>query len=185
MNPNLLYGLRLLREDATSGKDGEKWKRDEQYLVIDSMCGRLARWLRMLGFNTHYDREVDDVKLLSKVKDGGGLLITRDASLHRRALKEGLSSILLKSSNHAEQLATLANELKSKFKFDPDSSRCPACNSLLRKVSRDEVMGKVPEKSFKLYSVFWVCTRCNKVYWQGSHWPGILKVLKKVESMSI
>jgi len=156
----------------------------QEKLLVNSMCGRLTRWLRMLGFDTYYDREADDDQLIAMAKKEGRILITRDVELHERASKAGLRTILLRSPHHAVQLATVISILRGELEIDPNLSRCPTCNSSLRRASRMEVEGKVPERSFKAHNEYWVCTGCGKIYWRGSHWRGISKVLEEARRLA-
>lgn len=148
------------------------------------MCGRLTRWLRMIGVDAAYMREAGDDQLLAKAREEGRVLVTRDVELYERALKEGVSAILLRSSSLVEQLASLVSWLGCEPKVIPDYSRCPVCNSPLKKASREEVRGVVPEGSLKTHSEFWRCKGCGKVYWRGRHFMDIERVLKRVEELA-
>lgn len=144
------------------------------------MCGRLTRWLRMLGIDTAYLRDGGDEELLSMAKYEGRVLVTRDEELYERALREGVSTILLKSHHLVEQLAHVASRLGCRLEVIPDCSRCPSCNSPLKKALREEVSGLVPEGSLRTHREFWICTGCMKVYWKGRHFANIERVLSKV-----
>ncbi|MEM4699691.1 MAG: Mut7-C RNAse domain-containing protein [Candidatus Nezhaarchaeales archaeon] len=149
-------------------------------LLVDSMCGRLTRWLRMLGIDAAYLKDGGDEELLNRAKDEGRVLVTRDEGLYERALREGVSAILLKSHRLVEQLAHVASRLDCKLEIVPEYSRCPNCNSLLRRAPREEVSGLVPEGSLRAHKEFWICTGCAKVYWRGRHFVNIERVLNKV-----
>ncbi|MCX8204340.1 MAG: DUF5615 family PIN-like protein [Candidatus Nezhaarchaeota archaeon] len=150
-------------------------------LLVDSMCGRLTRWLRMLGIDTAYLREGGDEELLSRAKDEGRVLVTRDEELYERAVREGVSTILIKSHYLVEQLAYVVSRLGYEPRVVPDYSRCPSCNSPLRRALGEEVSGLVPEGSLKAHREFWRCTGCAKVYWKGRHFTNIEKVLSQVK----
>ena len=153
-------------------------------LLVDSMCGRLTRWLRMIGVDADYLRDADDAQLIAKARSEGRVLVTRDVGLHGRALKEGVQAILLRSPNLTEQLAQVVSWLGCEPVVIPDYSRCPDCNSPLRKASKEEVEGLVPEGSFKAHSEFWRCTGCGKVYWRGKHFNDIERVLSEVRELA-
>ncbi|RLF16433.1 MAG: hypothetical protein DRJ97_00885 [Thermoprotei archaeon] len=156
----------------------------KEKVLVDGMCGRLARWLRMLGFDASYDKELSDEGLMLKAVEEGRVLVTRDVELHERAVKAGVRSILVKSPDYTVQLALVATALGGELEVNPDRSRCPVCNSPLRKVGKEEVKGLVPEKSFNLHDEYWMCTGCSKVYWRGAHWRGISKVLEKAREIA-
>jgi len=148
------------------------------------MLGDVARWLRLLGFDCLYDSSLNDDQLLEIACSQRRVLLTRDRGLHRRALAEGALSILVNSIDVARALRQISKELQLCLVFDEMRSRCPSCNSPLKIVSREEVAGKVPEGILTRYSKFWVCSneRCSKVYWIGSHWRTIRKVLSSLKS---
>src|SRR5579864_247045 len=155
--------------------------------VVDGMLGGLARWLRMLGYDTKYDSMMDDNTLLDQTQKDGAILLTRDQELHDRARKKGLSSVLILGKNEEDNLAQLAKSLGVSVEIDMAATMCPKCGSPLREVSKDEASGSVPPASLKLYDRFWKCTaaNCGRTYWVGSHWKNIRQTLqntrKKVE----
>ena len=153
-------------------------------MLVDGMCGKLARWLRMLGFDASYCKECCDDELVDVAVREGRVLITRDVELHERALRAGARSILVESPDYVAQLASVIAVLGGELRVDPDRSRCPTCNAPLRRASKDEVRGLVPEGTYKVHDEFWLCTGCSKVYWRGSHWRGILKVLERARRIA-
>lgn len=155
----------------------------EGRLLIDSMCGRLTRWLRMIGVDAAYVKEADDDQLLAKAREEGRMLVTRDVELYERALRIGVPVILLRSPNLTEQLASVVSQLGCELKIEPDYSRCPTCNSTLKRASKEEVRGLVPEGSLKAHREFWKCRGCGKVYWRGSHFMNIERVLRRTREL--
>ncbi|TDA35771.1 hypothetical protein DSO06_01770 [Candidatus Nezhaarchaeota archaeon WYZ-LMO8] len=151
-------------------------------LLLNSMCGRLARWLRFLGFDVEYFKEVDDEALIFKAEETGRIIVTRDQDLHLRAVKRGVKSILLTSTNHVENMSKLLRELNIKIELPPRETRCPLCNNKLREVDPESVMHLLPSGDLaRRYKKFWLCEKCGKTYWIGSHWRNIKKVLSQVE----
>jgi uncharacterized protein with PIN domain len=150
---------------------------EEPRFIVNTMLGNIARWLRMLGYDTLYDRKYEDWKILQIAEKENRIIITRDRGLHRRALNRGLKSIYLEMDDIAERLAYIAYVTGIRLYIDLERSRCPICNGELRKVSKEEVKGKVPPKVYRLHDDFWICTRCGKVYWIGSHWRKIEEIL--------
>ncbi|MHC1637515.1 MAG: DUF5615 family PIN-like protein [Candidatus Nezhaarchaeales archaeon] len=153
-----------------------------QKLLLDSMCGKLARWLRFLGFDVVYLKEVDDESILSIAKSSNRIIITRDQELHNRAIKNGLKSILLTTTDHVNNMSKILRELNVQIVIPPPVTRCPLCNNLLKEVNPEEVAHLLPSKELMhRYEKFWLCNKCNKVYWIGSHWRNIKKILSEVE----
>ncbi len=151
---------------------------DEPAFIVDTMLGNVARWLRMLGYDTLYYRRIEDWRILRIAERDGRIIVTRDRGLHNRARRKGLRSILLEQDDMAERLAYIALLTGIRLYIDLDRSRCPVCNGELVRVSREAVRGKVPRRVYERYTGFWLCTRCGKVYWMGSHWEGIEETLR-------
>ena len=156
---------------------------DEPRFVVDTMLGNIARWLRILGYDTLYRRNFKDWEIIRIAKNDDRVIITRDRGLHNRALSNGLKSIYLIMDDMAERLAYIALLTGIRLYVDLEKSRCPVCNGELRKASKEEVKGRVPPRVYKLYTDFWICTRCGKVYWIGSHWVKIEEILEKARKI--
>ncbi len=152
--------------------------------IADSMLGDVARWLRLLGFDCLYNSSLHDDQLLEIAWSQCRVLLTRDKDLHRRALAKGAVSILVNPPDITQALKQISEELQILLLFDERRSRCPRCNAPLKIVSREEVAGRVPEGILSRYSKFWVCTNpeCGKVYWIGSHWRTIRRVLSNLNT---
>ncbi len=148
--------------------------------IADTMLGSLARWLRMLGYDTLYSKDYGDKEILELAFKEERIVLTRDLSLHRKTVKQGLKSIYLENESIQEKLATLASKLKINLELNPERSRCPICNGILMKVSKEKIVDKVPEKVAELHEDFWMCTACGKVYWKGKHWITMNKILREV-----
>lgn len=147
--------------------------------IVDSMLGSLARWLRMLGYDTLYAKGWHDARIIEAAAAEGRIVVTRDHGLYVRAVRRGLEAVLVPESLE-DALAILALRYGISLEMDPDKSRCPLCNAPLRRASREEVEGRVPPRVLEQHSVFWVCTGCGQVYWKGGHWRGIEKTLAEV-----
>lgn len=144
----------------------------EHRFIVDSMLGSLARWLRMLGYDTVYAKNWPDGRILEKAAEEGRVLVTRDHGLYVRARRRGLVAVLV-PERLEDALALLALGLGIDLVVDPDRSRCPLCNAPLRRASLEEVRGRVPPRVAESFREFWVCTGCGQVYWRGGHWRGI------------
>ncbi len=143
--------------------------------ACDAMLGRLARWLRLSGYDTAYGVEAGDDELLRLCRSEGRLLLTRDGALACRAAKAGASVVLLKSEHIEEQLAQLVRELGIRLRESPERSLCPLCNSML---VRAEVE-RLPEAA--LEREVYTCTGCGRLYWEGRHWRSIAERVRRIE----
>jgi hypothetical protein len=151
--------------------------------VADSMLGALARWLRLLGYDTLYARDWPDGKILEEAERGDRIIVTRDRGLYRRALRRGARAVLV-SDDLPRALAKLSVAAGVKLEADPDDSRCPLCNSPLRRASKSEVRGRVPPEVLEAYSEFWLCSGCGQVYWRGTHWRTIERTLAEARKLA-
>jgi uncharacterized protein with PIN domain len=148
--------------------------------IVDGMLGKLNRWLRIIGYETVYVKDGTDAELLRLAGSGSSVLLTCDEQLYRTAICRGVDSYFVRGKNEAEKLAALAVRFGIKLNATPTSSRCPACGSTIRKVSRQRVEQAVPSATFKVHQSFWQCTNggCAKLYWRGSHWKRIEQTLE-------
>lgn len=138
----------------------------EPRFVVDTMLGRLAHWLRAMGYDTVYLRSADDHRLLQIAIGEDRILVTRDSRLARRA---GRRSLFIQFERLDEQLA----EVVARLGLHPPPaewlSRCLECNALIEPRERDAVRGRVPPRIFDAHTEFWGCPGCGRIYWAGSH----------------
>jgi uncharacterized protein with PIN domain len=146
--------------------------------VADAMLGRLARWLRILGFDTLYFREIDDEQLFKLHAETGRVLLTRDTRMVRR---RGIGvHVLVKSDGWEDQLREVAKSLSLVLTPERLLTRCLLCNRLLEKLSPDEAYGRIPDHVARSTSDFRGCESCGKVYWAGTHRRHITEVVARL-----
>jgi len=151
--------------------------------VLDGMLGKLARWLRMLGYDVKYSNSLDDAQLLAMAKEEKRILLTRDFELYQHATAKGVDAFYMEGQTEAERLAELARRFDVQLEIDMATSRCPKCNARVKPVSREEVEGRVEKSTFEHYGEFWKCPKCGQIYWQGAHWTRIRKTLEEAEEI--
>ena len=150
--------------------------------ITDLMLGRLARWLRLLGFDTS-SGVVDDDEILRVAKTENRSLLTRDKMLFESARRLDIAGFYISSSNLQGQLLELFGEMGvTHVELDPNGSRCPVCNGTIASVETGEVEDRVPPKVREFHREFWSCSRCEKVYWMGTHWEKIEKEINDLNS---
>lgn len=138
-----------------------------QKFIVDAMLGKLARWLRILGYDTFYNKDIEDWKVIKIAEDNKRIIVTRDKGLCIRARKKNLDCFLVyPDQDLVDILAKLSLKYKIDLNADPNFSRCPECNGILEKVEENK----------------WKCTKCSKEYWKGSHWRTIEDTLIKARS---
>lgn len=135
--------------------------------IVDEMLGRLAKWLRMLGYDTVYKTPTSDSILVNQAFREQRIMLTRDTRLVDR--KYIPRYILIKSDNYIEQLRQIIKELGLLPAPDLFFSRCILCNTEIESIPKNEVETKVPPYVYKTQEKFLYCPRCNKIYWSGTH----------------
>ena len=134
--------------------------------VADVHLGSLARKLRLLGFDTLWDRELSDPAIIGIARDEERIILTRDKGiLKNRRVTHGY---WLRSTDPLEQVEEVIRAIHLARDIRP-YTRCMKCNGELRPVQRSAVAGLVPLQVFLVYRDFKLCQRCNRVYWKGSH----------------
>ena len=149
----------------------------EKRFIADAMLGRLARWLRILGFDCAYEAAIDDAALVRRAVREDRILLTRDRSLPEAWWVPGIH--LLGSEALREQLRDVVErfELAGSLRL---FSRCNACNHPLRVASRADVAERVPPRALAQHASFLECPACRRVFWQGSHTQRIRRVIEEV-----
>ncbi|MBO8174362.1 MAG: Mut7-C RNAse domain-containing protein [Thermococcus sp.] len=148
-------------------------------LIADMMLGRLARWLRLYGYDTVYGVK-DDNKIIEIAEKEGRIILTRDEELAKRAK----NVILIKSNKFEEQIKQL---MELGFTFNelfPENARCPKCNGLIKEISKEKIKDKVPPGVYGKYNEFYICTECGQVYWPGRQWEEMVKIDKRLKNIT-
>lgn len=133
-------------------------------LLADGMLGRLAKWLRLLGYDTAYDNTASDHELAHRARAEGRVMLTRDREL---AARRGLRTLLIQSEVLEEQVREVQDRLGGPPY--PALSRCCVCNAVLASVSPAEIAKCVPPYVLKTQTEFHRCPGCGRIYWPGSH----------------
>lgn len=149
---------------------------DPPRFLLDVHLGTLARRLRLLGLDTIYDNDRDDLSLLQQANTEQRILLTRDRGLlYRRNLHTG-------AHVHADHPDTQLHEILHRFAPPLHPwTRCPACNGLLRPASPTEVAHLVEAGTRATYDTFARCTHCGRVYWPGAHHRHLNTIVRRAE----
>jgi uncharacterized protein with PIN domain len=151
--------------------------------VVDVNLGKLARWLRLLGFDALYTNRASDAEIAAQAADEQRIVLSRDRRLlHQRVITYGY---WVRSDDPDIQIREVVTRFELADKAIP-YARCLACNGLVRKVRKQDVLDRLLPKTRRYYEDFYQCGSCRKVYWQGPHleqlnarlesWSHILKV---------
>ena len=140
---------------------------DSPKFVADFMLGRLARWLRLLGFDTVYVNEQERNQLLLSSLKEGRIILTRDTKLSE---KRALKLIPIQDDSYFSQIKQVYKDLKIKFNTERIYTLCSICNIILLPVKNKELIKPyVPQYTYDIHETFSICPKCKRVYWKGTH----------------
>ena len=143
----------------------EKPLRDLKF-ILDVHLGKLATYLRMLGFDTLYENSYDDLTIVRLSNEQKRIILTRGTGLLKMsAVTHGYR---IRSENPDEQVVEVLQRFDARSSIKP-LCRCLVCNSLIKKIAKDEIIHLLEEKTKRYYDEFYQCNSCQKIYWKGSH----------------
>lgn len=145
--------------------------------LADRMVGRLATWLRILGYDTAYLPQLSPQGLLREGRRQGRILLTRDTRLLRQ--KDAPPLIFIRDDHFREQVKQVVVEcgltpLASLF------SRCSECNQVLEEVAKETIQNQVPEYVWQTQHMFHRCSACHRIYWGATHKDHVLAELRSL-----
>lgn len=146
--------------------------------VCDVMLGTLAKWLRILGFDTKYSKDFEDEEILKIAEEENRVVLTRDKLLANKAKK----AVYINERSLDEQIKKVLNELKINVDEGKILTRCILCNVKVEKIEKEKVKGKVPSHVFEIHDEFWICPNCKRIYWAGTHWQNMEEKIKEISN---
>lgn len=151
--------------------------RVEPRFIADVMLGRLAKWLRIAGFDVLYSNRFSDDELVALSRSQGRILLSRDTRLLvRRTVRQ---FIFLESEKVQEQIRQILKTTEVAG-LPGILTRCLECNETLAEISKDGLQGSVPPFVFRTQAKFKLCARCNKIFWAGTHRQAVLRTLARL-----
>jgi uncharacterized protein with PIN domain len=154
---------------------------DPPRFLVDAMLGRLARWLRILGFDAAYDGHARDEDLVRRALIEGRHVLTRDRALPVEWRVGGIH--LVASEELREQLRDVLAAFDLRRAIRP-FTRCSVCNTPLAPAARSDVRGRVPPRVLAAERDFRACPGCGRVYWRGSHTERMRRVVEDLAARS-
>jgi len=153
--------------------------------VVDANAGKLAKWLRMMGYDAQFYGNIEDAVLVDIALREGKVLLTRDTQIAQRRLATNgrLKVILTRDDDPKEQLRQVIRELKLDCQVG-QFTRCLECNESLVPRSKEEVKDMVPPYVYRTQESYRQCPSCLRVYWQGTHWERMRKSLAAIVAES-
>lgn len=144
--------------------------------VVDVNLGKLARKLRLLGFDTHYKNDLQDEEIVKISQAEKRIILTRDIGI----LKYGsvTHGYWIRSDDPKTQLNEVIERLQLKNLFKP-FTRCSQCNSQFKRIKKELLKNRIPDDTLSYYKTFWECQGCRQIYWEGSHFYKIINWIEE------
>lgn len=146
--------------------------------AVDVNVGKLARLLRMTGFDTFFDGNLDDEPLAERARLEERILLTRDRTLLKRKII--IHGRLIRSIMPFDQLQEVIQLYGLQDEIKP-FSRCLCCNEILQPVAKKEIIDQLEPLTIKYFDDFHICRACDRIYWPGSHRDKMLITLKGLQ----
>ena len=148
--------------------------------IVDNNVGKLAKWLRMMGYDTLFFNGSDDSHMVTTALAEGRVILTRDTQImRRRVVTDGrLKVILIRSDEPEQQMRQVVEALNLDCQFRLFTI-CLECNQPLVERSKQQVQELVPPYVFQTRSQYMECPTCHRIYWRGTHWEAMKKKLEK------
>ena len=154
---------------------------DTLRFIVDSNVGKLAKWLRMLGYDAVFFDGEDDAYMIDRALKEGRVILTRDTQVMKRGVITSgrLKAILIESDQPEPQVRQVIDTLH----IDSQSRMftvCLECNNPLEERSKEEVEQRVPPYVFQTQQQYMECPVCHRIYWRGTHWQAMLQKLERL-----
>jgi hypothetical protein len=145
--------------------------------ILDVHLGKLARYLRMLGFDCAYRSNWDDPEIIDRALAEQRIILTRDIGILKQ--KRVSHGYWLRSAEPEQQMIEVVEALDLRSRLQP-FTRCLECNGKIDRVGREALAGFVEADIAARFDRFWQCASCRKVYWRGSHYERMLQAVQHV-----
>ena len=147
--------------------------------ILDVHLGRLAKTLRMLGFDTVYRNDYDDTEIVKISLQEKRIIVTRDRKLlHAKEVTHGYC---VRSTNPQMQLHEVVKRFNLKMNIR-SFSRCMICNGLINRVDKDTILHRLEPKTKLHFHEFYRCDVCERIYWKGSHYSELQARFERIQS---
>ncbi len=152
----------------------------ELKFIVDNNVGKLAKWLRIMGYDTLFFSSPNDSNMIATALAEGRVILTRDTLImERRVVTSGkLKVILIQSDKPELQIHQVIDTLNLDCLFRPFTI-CLECNQPLVVRNKQEVKDLVPPYVYQTQSQYMECPACHRIYWRGTHWQAMTQNLEK------
>ncbi len=148
--------------------------------IVDNNVGKLAKWLRMMGYDAVFFGGSDDAYLVAEALAEGRIILTRDTHIMERGVITSgrLKALLINSDKPESQIRQVINTLNLDCRSRP-FTLCLECNQPLVERAKDEVKDRVPPYVFQTQNQYMECPACRRIYWRGTHWQAMNKKIER------
>jgi uncharacterized protein with PIN domain len=150
--------------------------------IADNNVGKLARWLRLIGYDTLLFKQKDDGQMIKIALSENRVILTKDTQfMKRRLVTNGkLKTIHIKQDDPKLQVQEVVKTLNLNYHFKP-FSLCLECNRALIARDKEEVKNLVPAQVVETQTQYTECPACQRIYWPGTHWQAMVKKLQDLQ----
>ena len=145
--------------------------------ILTRELGRLAKWLRILGYDTVYFKQDNLSSLIIQALREERIVLTRNQRLIRPG---GVKIIFVEAEKVRQQITQILQVLHIKPQPGMMFSRCILCNEALVDIAKESVRGEVPEYVYNNHEHFIACPKCRRIYWRGTHWGNVQAIIKEI-----
>ena len=146
-------------------------------LLVTDECGRLARWLRLMGYDASSMTSRPLSVLYRQAYNEGRIIITRNRYVGASGL---VRVVQLASTFLEEQLKQLMRDVSLRIDWKKTFTRCDQCNVSIEAVDKSKVAKEVPPYVFKTQQAFHRCPSCRRIYWPATHWQRARRVFERI-----
>jgi hypothetical protein len=150
---------------------------EQSKFIADVHLGKLAKWLRILGIDISYATIASYEDLVRMAEEESRIILSRGASFLKN---EKISSLQIISEDSVAQLKQVIRTFNLSNRLKP-FTRCLVCNGELIEVSKSEIIDKLNENTRQYFDEFWRCSSCEQIYWKGSHYERMTKMLNDLQ----
>jgi len=149
--------------------------------IVDINVGKLAKWLRMMGYDTLLFAGDDDWRMIIIALEEGRVVITKDTQIVKRGVITSgrLKAILITSDKSEQQIQQVVETLNLDYQYRP-FTLCLECNQPLVERSKQEVEDRVPPYVFQTQNEYVECPACHRIFWKGTHWKAMTEKLQRL-----
>ncbi|MDZ4163618.1 MAG: Mut7-C RNAse domain-containing protein [Smithellaceae bacterium] len=157
----------------------------ELKFIVDHNVGKMAKWLRMAGFNAHLFTGADDAAMVAAALAENRILLTRDRRIMKRhvIVVGGIQAILVESDQFKAQVQQIISALRLNISSFRPFTRCIECNRRIEERAKETIKERVPPYVYRTQERFAECPACHRLYWQGTHWQAMSRAIHGILSL--